>query len=64
MEFRIITQINNSREMLKDTFKGSSHFYAKLVKFSILVANNFFSVISFTFFLILVSLTKIVNTTV
>ena len=46
MEFRIITQINNSREMLKDTFKGSSHFYAKLVKFSILVANNFFSVIS------------------
>jgi len=44
LEFRIITQINNSREMQKDTFKGSSHFYTKLVKFSILVENNFVSV--------------------
>ena len=46
LEFRIITQINNSREILKDTFKGSSHYYTKLVKFLILVENNFVSITS------------------
>ena len=67
LEFRIITQVNNLREMLKDEFKEISHFYANLIKFSIFIEKNLVNVtfLNLAFcFLILVYLTKIVHTTV